>query len=257
MTILAGAEPFAHAGGSLGALVCHGFTSTPQSVRPWAEHLAAAGLTVEVPLLPGHGTTWRELSRTTWHAWYAEVDRAFQRLRGRCDTVVVMGLSMGGTLALRLAEQHPGRDRDGVDGLVLVNPSVQTDDPRARFLPLLRRVLPSIKAIANDVKREGVTELAYTRTPVRAVGSLADLWALTRRDLGKIDQPVLLYRSAVDHVVEASSSARVLAGISSTDVEHHVLADSYHVATLDNDAPTILAGSLAFARRVGDPGRAG
>ena len=246
MTVLAGAEPYHVDGGPIGALMCHGFTGTPQSLRPWAEHLAGQDLTVALPRLPGHGTRWRELNRTTWHDWYAEDERALLALRQRCDTVVVMGLSMGGTLALRLAEQHP----DLVDGLVLVNPSVHTENPVARFLPVLKRVVPTMKAISNDVARTGVTELAYGRTPLRALHSLTELWSLTVADLGRVVAPVLLFRSAVDHVVEASNSARILAGIGSTDVEERVLANSFHVATLDHDAAAIFDGSLAFARRV-------
>jgi carboxylesterase len=164
-----------------------------------------------------------------------------------------MGLSMGGTLALRLAEQHV----EAVDGLVLVNPSVHTESRAARYLPVLKRVVPSVRAIGNDVARAGVTELAYGRTPLRALHSLTELWSLTVADLDRVRVPVLLFRSAVDHVVEASNSARILAGIASTDVEERVLTDSFHVATLDHDAPAIFEGSLAFTRRIASARTAG
>ena len=104
MTVLPGAEPLELPGGPVGVVLSHGFTGTPQSVRPWAEHLAAAGLSVSVPLLPGHGTRGQDLNATGWDDWYGAVERSFADLRGRCDTVFVMGLSMGGTLTLRLAE---------------------------------------------------------------------------------------------------------------------------------------------------------
>src|SRR5437764_3515805 len=120
MPVMPGAEPFFQAGGNTGALLCHGFTGSPASLRPWADYLAAAGLTVSVPRLPGHGTTWREMAHTRWEDWYAEVDRAFEELRGQVDQTFVMGLSMGACLALRMAEVHGGE----VAGLVLVNPSV-------------------------------------------------------------------------------------------------------------------------------------
>ena len=113
-------QPYEAGDGPNGVLLVHGFTGTPQSMRPWAEHLEAAGFTVSLPRLPGHGTHWKELNQTAWSDWYAHVDAAFLALRDRCDRVFVAGLSMGGALSLRLAEQH-GED---VAGLVLVNPAV-------------------------------------------------------------------------------------------------------------------------------------
>src|SRR5688572_33416068 len=138
--VLPGAAPFSSDGGRIGALLVHGFTGCPQSMRPWAEYLAEAGLTVRLPRLPGHGTTWREMNLTRWPDWYGEAERAFDQLRSRCDTVFVMGLSMGGTLSLRLAEERAGE----VAGLVLVNPSLLTENPQARLLPLLQWFVPSV-----------------------------------------------------------------------------------------------------------------
>lgn len=255
MPVLPGAEPFVHNGSDdIGVLLCHGFTGTPQSLRPWGEHLAAENVTVRCPRLPGHGTAWREMNRTRWTDWYGRVAEDLTELTARCTTVVVCGLSMGGTLALRLAEEHG----TAVAGLVLVNPSVTSLRREMALVPALSRVVPSMPPVGNDIMKPGVTELAYDRTPLRALNSLRDLWRVVRSDLGKITQPVLLYRSAVDHVVEAASSAIVLGAIRSTDATEVVLHDSYHVATLDNDAPTIFAGSLEFARRlhaqrVGEP----
>jgi carboxylesterase len=244
--ILPGAEPFAHDGSTeIGVLLCHGFTGSPQSMAPWGTRLAEAGHTVRCPLLPGHGTTWREMNRTGWQDWYRAVDESFAELRDRCATVYVFGLSMGGALALRLAQRH-GAD---VAGLVLVNPSVATERKDAPLLPILARIVPSMPGISNDIKKPGARELAYPRLPLRAAASLSRLWAEVRRDLALVEQPLLLFRSAVDHVVEPVNARIILEGVRSTDVQEVVLADSYHVATLDNDAPTIFEGSLEFIRR--------
>jgi carboxylesterase len=242
--LLPGAEPFRHDAGPIGALLCHGFTSTPQPLRPWAQHLAAAGLSVRLPRLPGHGTRWQELNLTRWEDWYAEVEHALDEVVSRCDRVFAMGLSMGGTLALRLAEQR-GPD---VAGLVLVNPALLSQDKRMRLLPVLRLVLPSLAGVGNDIKKPGVTELAYDRLPLKALHSLTRLWALTRADLAKVTQPILIFRSREDHVIEPASVTVLREGVAATEVEERLCEDSYHVATLDNDAPAILAGSLAFVR---------
>ena len=100
-----------------------------------------------------------------------------------------------------------------------------------------------------------MTELAYDRLPLRAAASLQRAWPVVRADLARITCPVLVYRSAVDHVVEPVSGRALLAGLAGGTVEERVLENSYHVATLDHDAPTIFAGSLDFVRSHGRPGR--
>lgn len=246
MPVLGGAEEFSSVGTAVGVLFCHGFTGTPQSLRPWASEVAAAGYSVELPLLPGHGTSWQEMNRSTWQDWYATVDSATDRLREHCSTVFVAGLSMGGALALRLALEHG----DAIAGLILVNPAVKVEDPRLRLLPVLRRITGSLPGIASDIKKAGQVELAYDRTPLTALASMLALLADVVPRLPNVRQPLLLLRSAQDHVVPASSSRLILDRISSADATEIVLEDSYHVATLDNDAERIVKESLAFIGRL-------
>jgi carboxylesterase len=213
-------------------------------MRPWAEHLAAAGLTVKAPRLPGHGTRWQDMNATGWDDWYGEVEGAFDDLRGRCQTVFAMGLSMGGTLVLRLAEQRAAQ----VAGLVVVNASLGSERKDVKLAPLLSKVLASMPAVGNDIKKPGVTEQAYPRTPLKAFTSLQKAWPVVSGDLSRITCPVLVYRSAVDHVVEPISGRLLMQGLAGGTVEERVLENSFHVATLDNDAPTIFEGSLQFVR---------
>lgn len=246
MTTLPGAEPFTFAGGRAGVLLCHGFTGSPAAMRPWGQSLADAGFAVSCPLLPGHGTRWQDMQRTRWQDWYGCVDDALAQLRTDCDAVVVMGLSMGGTLTLRLAEQHG----DTLGGIVLVNASVLNRNPLMKALPVLRHVLPFVPGVSNDIKRAGQDEVAYDKVPLQALQSLTELWRLTRDDLPRVSQPMLLMRSLEDHVVEPENAAFILEHATSTDREVVELPDSFHVATLDNDATTIVERSIAFARRV-------
>jgi carboxylesterase len=247
MPVMPGAEAFAHDGGSTGVLLCHGFTGSPHSLRPWADYLAAAGLSVSLPRLPGHGTTWQEMARTRWEDWYAEVDRAFDQLQQRCDEMFVMGLSMGGCLALRLAELRG----DAVSGLVLVNPSITADTRLFLLAPALKLVVPSLKGIASDIKKQGVSEVGYDRVPVKAAATLPGLWRITQQHLADLRQPILAYRSDTDHVVGPASLRLLRAAVPASQLEVRELANSYHVATLDNDAEAIFAGSLEFVRQHG------
>ena len=250
MPVQAHAEEFRHRGvgdnATTGVLLSHGFTGSPYSMRPFAEYLADQGFGVAVPRLPGHGTSWRELNTTRWQDWYAVLDNELERLRKEHSKVFVAGLSMGACLVLRLAEEH-GTD---IDGVVVVNPSVSSENRTLAVLPVLKVLVPSVSAIADDIKKPDTTEHAYDRTPLKALYSLSQLWKITRSDLAKVTQPLLLFRSVTDHVVEPSSSRRVLQGISSRDVTETLLENSYHVATLDNDAPRIFADTAAFVTRV-------
>ena len=160
---------------------------------------------------------------------------------------------MGGLLSTKVALEQGPR----VAGLVLVNPIYLHDDRRLALLPMLRHVVPSFPGIANDVKMVGgEPELAYDRNPLKSMHSQTQLWAEVRRDLAEITQPVLLMHSRVDHVVPVASSAHFLAHISSTDVTEIWLENSYHVATLDNDAPLIHDESVRFIERVSGSARA-
>jgi len=242
--LLAGAEPFAVDAGSVGYVLSHGFTGTPASMRPWAEHLASAGFSVRLPRLPGHGTTWQDANTTTWPDWYGAVEAAYEDLAARCDQVFAAGLSMGATLVTRLAE------RRDVAGLVLVNPSLATERRDAAFAKYIAWAVKSRRAIGGDIKKPSEQEPSYDRLPVRAFVSLQKLWKVTVADLADVRCPILMYRSRIDHVVEPSSGRLLIERATSTTVREVLLEDSYHVATLDNDAQVIFDGSVDFTRDV-------
>jgi carboxylesterase len=244
MSVKPGAESFAHDGGPVGVLLCHGFTGSPQTLRPWAEYLAQAGLTVSLPRLPGHGTTWQELARTSTADWYAEAARAFEELRGKADEIFVMGLSMGGCLALRLAELRG----PAIRGLVVVNPSIAADSKIFLLAPVIKLLVPSVKGIASDIKKAGAHELGYDRVPVKAAATLPRLWKDTQAQLDQVSQPVLVYHSTEDHVVGPKSLQLLREALPADQLTVRDCENSYHVATLDNDAAAIFAGSLEFVR---------
>lgn len=237
------AASFSADGGPVGALVLHGFTGSPGTIRPWAEHLAEAGLTVRAPLLAGHASDWRDLAKTGWTDWYASAEHAFMELYARCEQVFVTGISMGGCLAFRLAETQGDR----ITGLVVVNPSLAGDNPLIPLTPVLKYVVKAIPAIGGDIKKPGAQEGALKRTPVAAVASLPAMWQATAAELATVTQPVLVYRSTVDHVVGPASMKVLTGALPSAEVR--MLANSYHVATLDNDAPEIFDGTLAFIQK--------
>src|ERR1700741_5149862 len=143
VTIMRGAEPWGAEGDRTGVLFVHGFTGSPQSMRYWAEGVAREGRPVLLPRLPGHGTTAHDMQKTTPVDWVGEAEMSLRGLAERCDKVFVCGLSMGGRITMDLAS----RFRDEIDGIVLVNATVFTKDPRALLAPILGRLPIFVKAV--------------------------------------------------------------------------------------------------------------
>jgi len=250
-SIMPGAEPFGFegAGSETGVLLVHGFTGSPQSLRPWGEHLAAQGWTVICPRLPGHGTTFKDLASTNGDDWYGEAEMALVGLAERCSSVFVCALSMGGTIALDLAARHPER----VAGLTVVNGSVYSEDPRARLAPILGKLPFAVKGIASDIADPAQHELGYTRVPLRAAAALLAYQDAVKQKLRLIRAPLLLFGSRQDHVVPPGNTSYIAEHVASSDIEVVWLERSYHVATLDYDAPVIFERSAEFiAKRAAD-----
>jgi carboxylesterase len=239
------AQPDLTGGRRIGVLLSHGFTGSPYSMAGWGRALAELGYGIEVPCLPGHGTTWQEMNTTGWSHWYGEVSRVFAKLQAENDAVVLCGLSMGGGLMLRLAADHA----DAVAGVVLVNPAVATKRWDVKLLPVIKYLVGSFPGIASDIKKEGVEEYGYTRTPLKAAHAMFRAWPELVADLPKVTAPVLYFRSTVDHVVDEASQPLITSRVSGP-VTVRELPNSYHVATLDNDAQTIFDESAAFIAKV-------
>jgi carboxylesterase len=243
--ILDGCEPWSAPGGPHGALVLHGFTGCPQSMRGLAGALADAGLAVELPLLPGHGTSVDDLLATSWDDWAAAAEQAYGELAGRVDKVVVAGLSMGGALTAWLASRHPE-----IAGIVCVNPALSVPDPIVTAVKdMLAGGVDRIPAIGGDVADPDAREKAYDATPLAPLLSLAAAGEAFRDELGRIACPLLVMTSTQDHVVEPGNSDLLADGVGGP-VERVTLERSFHVATVDYDKDLINERAVDFARRV-------
>jgi len=243
---MAGAEPFSTAGGAQGALVLHGFTGNPFSIREVASAIGDAGLTVEAPLLPGHGTSVADMVETRWSDWSVAAEASYLDLAGRCEKVVVVGLSMGGTLSCWLGERH-----SEIAGLVLINPLVRSIP--ADQVDLLRGMADAgetlMDGIGSDIAQPDVAELSYSQTPIRPLLSLLDAADEVGAKLADIACPVLLLSSREDHVVPPVNGDDIAAALGDR-CERVLLERSFHVATLDYDRDEIQKLATEFVIRV-------
>lgn len=246
--LIPGAEPWSHVGTLPGgALVIHGLTSNPDSMRGVAKALAAVGFHIELPLLPGHGTVMEDLLPIRWSDWVNTVEAAYSSLAARVDKVVVVGLSLGGALTLRVGANHPE-----VAGLVCINPAAEPQVPEV--IEMLEGMIDGgtemLPGVRGDIADPDATESGYDGTPLRALVSLlVDGLGPLAREYGQMRMPMLLLNSPQDHVVEPKQSEFLVANYAGP-IERISLDRSFHVATLDYDKELIHEATVAFAQRV-------
>jgi carboxylesterase len=246
--VLPDAEAWSHvAQSSVGVLVLHGFTGNPGSMRELAQRFGEAGFHVELPRLAGHGTSVDDMLATRWADWAASAEAAFQTLSARCTQIVVAGLSMGGSLTLWIAGQHPE-----VKGLVCVNPATQPQP--TEVIEMLQGMIDSgtatMPGIGSDIADPGVTESAYDSTPLAClVSMMVDGLAQIAPTYPSLHMPLLLLTSPQDHVVEPAQGDYLATNFGGP-VQRVPLERSYHVATQDFDKGLIFTEAIAFVARV-------
>lgn len=251
--VLPGADAFRYEGDSLGFFLQHGFTGCPASMGPFGAWLHQRGHSVAAARLPGHGTSWEDLETTTWQGWEAEADKVLAELRSRCETVVAVGLSMGGAMVIHLAVKHP----DHIDGVVAVNALIRRPD--LLLSPLARLFTRTVRGVGNDIKKPGQDEIVYDRIPLRGANELGKLLRVADKELPSLRQPLIVFSAPEDHTVKPANSRRIMQRAGSSSKELVTLPNSYHVATLDYDADTVfertleMAVSLHAAKRGRDP----
>ena len=248
---LAGADPFELPGtAEVGVLLVHGFTGTPHEMRPVGEALAGRGIGSHAILLRGHGTHPDDLVGCRYVDWIDDVQRGLDRLLRTYPAAVVVGLSMGGTLALNVAARRADDSR--LLGLVTICAPVRMDDWRLRLLPILTRLIkwhawgrPDIKDAAARRRHVG-----YPRFRTAVLPAFLALLADTRARLQAICQPVLILQAASDHVVPPVNARWIHGAVSSRDRQVLELQDCYHVATVDVAADQVNDAVIRFVERL-------
>jgi carboxylesterase len=240
----------------LGCVLVHGFTATPEEMRPLGDALAARGFAVRGVRLAGHATTVEELGRTGAADWLASVEAGREALARDVGHIAIVGMSLGALLALHLAATRPAV----VDALVLCGTPLRLGDARIRLLPLVARLSWVARRLAVIPKPGGLPDIAdpaaraasrsYRAMPLAAVLEVLRLQAVVGRELAQVVQPALLLHGRDDHSVPLENLTRLRRGIGSQDVETHVLERSWHVVTVDYDRDEVARLTADFLARV-------
>jgi carboxylesterase len=246
MTVDAGPFSLGPVGGPGPAVLClHGLSGTPYEVRPPAEALARHGFACVGPLLPGHGEPWQRLAATSESAWLEVAKEAFDQLSETHERVYVLGLSMGGLLALSLAVRRP------VEGLlVLATP--------LRLRWLLRIAVPILASFVGSVaKNSGIADPealgrhpGTDRMPLRSVVNVMRLQKQVERELPKVEAPIHLIFSRRDPTVDPEDAERILELVSSPRRTVRYVDRSLHVVTVDFDREEVARECVGFLQQL-------
>lgn len=200
-------------------LLIHGFGGTPEDLGWVAAGLKDRGAEVTAPLLPGHGTNVKDLQKTAFQDWYLEVEKQYRRLKQTNKAVHVVGFSMGGTLALRLAQLHDPASVTAIAAPVYLHSffPFEATDWGVLLVPGLRFLHPYHPMCEPDpVSRETAPSSGYCDyQPLHAINSFLRGMKMVRRNLRAIKSPVLVLQSPEDKTVLFRNAWAIVSGVSS------------------------------------------
>ncbi|MDQ0011413.1 carboxylesterase [Luteibacter jiangsuensis] len=261
---------FQFEGGRDGVLLIHGLTGTPTEMRMVGKGLNRAGFTVVGVQLAGHCGSEDDLLATTWEDWYASVEAAANDLRGRVDRVFVAGLSMGALLALRLAAVRPG----WIDGVGVYGATFRYDGWSIGWTGRLSFLLPIFKRLGIGRQRSFIEQPPYgirderlraqvsaamfagdseaaglPGNPWHALAEMVKLSRDVRRRLPDVLAPCFIAHAADDDVASVANADLVARRVRGP-IEMLLLADSYHMITIDRERRTLIERSADFFGRI-------
>ncbi len=254
---------------SLGCLVIHGLTGTPHEMAPVAAALAGR-YPVWLARVAGHATRVEDLATTSWQDWHESAARGARALLTVAPRIVVVGLSMGGLLAIRLAVTMERQ----VAGVALLSTAVALGGrvprwlgPPLGVLALLDARYAAVRArMSRIMLNKGRSDIAdqavlanhpgYRQVPLRALLNLVALQRLAAADAPRVTQPGLVIHATHDHTSPIDAARTLYARMGSTDKRLVVLEESFHVITVDRERERVVAEVVAFVDRIAGQTRA-
>src|SRR3989338_2716885 len=235
--------------GKIGCLLVHGLTSSTQEMDELASYLHSKGHTVLAPLLKGHNTSIKGLSKTSWQDWYSSVKKDFDFLNKNFSKIYVIGLSIGATLSLHLVANNKNNK---IKGLVLLAPALFYASLLVKFTPILKyfkkysikdygRHYPGRKEAFFDIADEKSLRgrIAYRQVPLASIASALKLIKLAKKEIKLIDIPTLIIHSKKDNTIKPESSQIIYNNLKINHKKIIYIENSGHVISVDFDKKRI------------------
>ena len=239
------AQAFDFGTGEHGVLLIHGFTGSPAHMRLIGEGLRDNGFSVRGILLPGHGECPETMGKVTWQDWFRASREVVVDMRKRYRYLTVAGLSMGGCLALMLAEQMDA------DACVAIAAPMKTTAKFRSLAPMAALVHPMVHKRADGSRDSLISEydVGYDSYPMQSVVHLSAIIREAKRNLSLIHCPVLAIQSHGDQTVTSDSPEIILRGVSSQIKGQLWLDEAPHVCTISPEYPKIVKAMTEFLHR--------
>jgi carboxylesterase len=249
-------------GGEHCVLMLHGLGASPLELSRLAKDLHAVGFSVYVPHIPNYsfGTECGD-----WQDWIKQAQQYIWDLRSQYTTVSVVGLSMGATLSMALAQREP------VTGLVLLSTALAYDGWAipwysfllniASWLPFASRYRyaeaepygiknPEMRAmVKRAMEKDHISESGADYLPFKYVSEGRALIRDVRKKINQLDDPTLFIHAADDETVHMRNAEWAYKHIRSATKEFIYLGDSYHMITVDNERETVNQETVRFLKK--------
>lgn len=220
-----------------GCLLIHGFTGSPDEVRPLGEELERNGYEVKIPILAGHSGSRKEFSRVKWKEWVRTAEESLTELYRQSPDVIVVGFSMGGMIAAHLATRYP------VQKLILLSTPLFYPNFRQIFMDLWEEWMVSGWRVPAKLW-EYLWRIFII--PKRTVWQFHQLVRNLSLDIPKVKVPTLIIHGNRDDIVHPRSSQAIYNQIATTDKALYFLPNSKHMICREQEVDLLKELVLQF-----------
>jgi carboxylesterase len=203
-------------GSKKAVLLVHGFSSCPWLFHKHIPLFEAAGYDVIAPRLPGHGISPEVFVKSSFTQYYNKVEECLLQYRLQYESFHVIGISMGGLLTLKLAEEYSEKP-EAPDSIITLAAPYILKDPRLIAIRFLSWFKPILKGEWSTDRESdgGESWIGYEDLFIPQAYSLSIALVKVRSNLKKITLPHMLIHAREDKDVPFESLWKIASSTSS------------------------------------------